>query len=85
MQSAPTEVSAEVSNKTASSSSDSSDSEEMVEPTQVDSGQAASELKVPEPVEASSSASVSSKEHKQDDDEPKQVSDPRLNPKYVVV
>lgn len=85
-------MSAEASNKAESSSPSSSDSEEEVEPnsSQADPGQAAcdqakDQVTDPDPAAVSSLDSESSKEQKEDDDEPKQVSDPRLNPKYVVL
>lgn len=77
LQSAPIEVSAEASPGQAESSSpDSSDSQEVVEEAASDRAEA------PDPAGLDGE---SSKEHKEDDDEPQQVSDPRLNPKYVVV
>lgn len=81
LQPAPVDVSAEAANKAESSSSDF---EEEVGPGPVEPRQAASDrawdgLPAPDP------AAESSAEHKEDDDELKQVSDLRLNPNYVTV
>lgn len=79
MQSAPIEVPADAPNEARSPSP--ADSEEVVEPapggrSQLDPGRAA-----PDPA---GSDGESGKRREEDDDEPEQVSDPRLNPKHAV-
>lgn len=82
MQLSPAEVSAEASTRAESSSSAS---EDVVESTQGASNRAEDQPQIPESPDASSSDSERSEENKKDNDEPEQVSDPRLSLNYVVM